>query len=249
MSTFSLLQISLDQTIDRESLEEASIAVPSVARADCAGMQRDLFGIVISGLPLEEAIAFQGALRSRGFETELVEDDEMPKLHEAFAIQRINFKEATLVFVDTMGREQSRPRQELVFIAGGFLTQRKTKTEWKMGTRSVGSNGGSFDVPSPEKHRKEEAVPEFRLDFFFSAPPFRLRASVSAESMMFFHDRPLRLRDTALLLGAMMDVRELLPSERVGSGLKRTDTKNAYPSLRCYEEEIRWHFHQLKSRT
>lgn len=245
MSTFSLLQISLDQTIDLESLEEASVTVSSVARADCPAIQRDLFGIVISGLPLEEATTFQGALRSRGFETKIVADHEITVLHEAFTIQRINFKEDTLIFTDTMGREHSRLREELIFVAGGFLTQRKTRTEWKMGTQHVSRP----NIPMPEKERKEEAVPEFRLDFFFSSPPFRLRASVSAESMMFFHDRPLRLRDTALLFGAMMDLRELLPAERVGSGLKRTDTKNAYPSLRSYEEEIRWHFHQLKSRS
>jgi hypothetical protein len=245
MSTYSLLQISLDQTIDREALEEASAAVASVARADCAAIQRDLFGIVISGLPLEEAAAFQEALRSRGFETKVEADDEIPALHEAFTVQRINFKEDALVFTDTMGREQSRPREELIFVAGGFLTQRKTRTEWKMGTRHISRP----NIPVPEKQHKDENIPEFRLDFFFSSSPDRLRASVSAESMMFFHDRPVRLRDTALLLGAVMDVRELLPTERVGSGLKRADTKNVYPSLRSYEEEARWHFHQLKSRS
>ena len=65
---------------------------------------------------------------------------------------------------------------------------------------------------------------------------------------MFFHGRPLRLRDTALLLGAMMDLRELLPPERVAAGLKRSDTQTAYPSLKRYEEEIRWHFHRLTPR-
>jgi hypothetical protein len=249
MSTFSLLQTSLDQTIDRESLEMASMAVPSVARADCAGMQRDLFGIVVSGLPFEEATTFQAALRRQRFETEVLADHEIPVLPEPFTIQRINLKEGVLVFADTMGREQSRPSEQLVFVAGGFLKQRKTKTEWKMGVRTIGSPKGSLDIPTPEKQRVEENVPEFRLDFFFSSSPHRLRATVSAESMMFFHDRPLRLRDTALLLGAMMDLRELLPSERVGSGLKRSDTENVYPSLHAYEEEIRWHFHQLKSRS
>jgi hypothetical protein len=46
METFSLLQTSLDQTIDRQSMEEASVAVRSVARADCAKLQRELFGIL-----------------------------------------------------------------------------------------------------------------------------------------------------------------------------------------------------------
>jgi hypothetical protein len=52
MATFSLLQLSLDQTIARESLEEASAVLPSVALADCALLQRDLFGIMVSNLPV-----------------------------------------------------------------------------------------------------------------------------------------------------------------------------------------------------
>ena len=248
MSTFSLLQVSLDQTIDLDSLEEASDSAPSVARADCAYMQRNLFGIVVSGLPFEEAGAFQLALKQRGFATEVVADHELPVLHEPFTVQRIILKKDALVFTDTMGREQSRPIEDLVFLAGGFMTQCKTKSEWKMGIRHISTSEGSLDLPTPEKQRKQVDVPEFRLDFFFWSSPNRLRASVSAESMMFFHDRPLRLRDTVLLLGAMLDLQELLPPERVGSGLKRTDAKNFYPSLRSYEEEIRWHFQRLKSR-
>lgn len=239
MSTYSLLQVSLDQTIDRESLEEASVVVPSVARADCAHLQRDLFGIVVSNLPLEEAKAFQAELKRRGFPTDVVADDELPVLHEPFTIQRIETGEKALVFTDSMGREQTRTLDDLVFVAGGFLTQSKMKSVLVM------ERGPQVRHPQLEQRHCFNDVPEFRLDFFFCSAPNRLRASVSAESMMFFQGRPLRLRDTALLLGAMMDLQELLPPERVGAGLRRSDTKTFYPSLRSYEEEIRWHFHRL----
>ena len=250
MSTFSLLQISLDQNIGRESLEEASDSITSVARADCAAMQRNLFGILVSGLPLEEATAFQAALLSHDFPTEVVADGDIPVLHEAFTVQRIAFTKDALSFIDTIGRVTVRPMEDLVFAAGGFLTRSVTKStsvvRSRLGGRQSTTNAGVYDAP--ERIYRQEDLPEFRLDLFFSIPPHRLRASVSAESMMFFRDRPVRLRDTALLLGAMMDVNELLPADRVGSGLKRTDTKNFYPSLHSYEEEIRWHFHRLKSR-
>lgn len=78
MTTYSLLQVSLEQTIDRESLEMASDVVPSLARADCAHLQRDFFGIVVSNLPLQEATAFQAELKRRGFPTDLVADHELP---------------------------------------------------------------------------------------------------------------------------------------------------------------------------
>lgn len=246
MSGYSLLQVSLDQTISREALEEASDAVPSIARADCEFMQRDLFGIVVSGLPLEEANAFQLALKQRGFPTEVVADQEIPVLHEPFTIQRVGLKKDVVAFTDTMGRLQTRPLEDLVFVAGGFLTQTKSKSVLVM--ESDSARGPQARQPRLEQQHRFEEVPEFRLDFFFWSAPNRLRASVSAESVMFFHERPLRLRDSVLLSGAMMDLQELLPPERLGSGLKRTDTNNFYPSLRSYEEEIRWHFHRLKSR-
>ncbi len=244
MPSYSLLQVSLDQTIDRESLEEASNTVNSIARADCAVMQRDLFGILRSGLTMDDAKAFQAALKRFQFQTDIVADEEIPVLHEAFTIQRIDLMKDKLVFTDMMGREQVRPIEDLVFVAGGFLTHGKVKSFFAEG--SIGSLELRTQHSHVERRYAEEIVPEFRLDFFFWSSPNRLRASVSSESMMFFRERPLRLRDTALLLGAMMDLAELLPGERVGSGLKRKDTKNFYPSLRSYEEEIRWHFYRLK---
>lgn len=248
MSTYGLLQVSLDQTITRESLEEASDAVKSVARADCAAMQRDLFGILVSNLPLDEAQAFQAELKRRGFPTDVVADDELPVLHEPFTIQRIDIHKESLTFTDTMGREQTRAIADLVFIAGGFLTQSKMKSVMVMESSSPARLHAFQDPAHLEKLHRVQDVPEFRLDFFFWSAPNRLRASVSADSLMFFRGRPVRLRDTALLLGAMMDLRELLPPERIGEGLKRSDTKTAYPSLKSYEEEIRWHFYRLTSR-
>lgn len=246
MSNFSLLQTSLDQTIDRETLEEASAAVPSVVRADCAFIQRDLFGIVVSGLSFEDAKVFQLALKRRGFETEVVADRDIPALPEPFTIQRVALKEDALVFTDTMGREQSRALQDLVLVTGGFITQSRLKSVLVMESNSPERPYELHHVARLEQRQRFQEGPEFRLDFFFRTAPVRLRASVSAESILFFHERPIRLRDTALLLGAMMDLQELLPAERVGEGLKRGDTQIYYPSLHSYEEEIRWHFYRLK---
>lgn len=248
MATYSLLQVSLDQTVTRESLEEASDVIPSLTRADCVHLQRDLFGIVISNLSLEEATAFQAELKRRDFPTDLVADHELPVLHEPFTIQRIEIKGQALLFTDSMGREQVRTLDDLVFVAGGFLTREKMKVEKSVRLETKQSSEGTFNGFVSHRETTFEKIPEFRLDFFFCAAPNRLRASVSAEGTIFFRSRPLRLRDAALLLGAMMDLVELLPPERVGAGLKRPDTKNYYPSLRSYEEEIRWHFHRLSRR-
>jgi hypothetical protein len=44
MNTYSLLQLSLDQSIDRHAFEDASAVVPSLARVDCAMLHRHLYG-------------------------------------------------------------------------------------------------------------------------------------------------------------------------------------------------------------
>ncbi len=246
MTTFSLLQTSLRQSISREALEAAAADVPSVALADCAGIQRNLFGIVVSGLPLDEATTFQSALKRHQFSTELVEDSALPVLHDPFTVQRVEISESSLIFTDTMGRSQSRPLDELVFVAGGFLTRERLKTMTVLESGNPRGPRDSQHHARLETVHRVEPLQEFRLDFFFSSAPHRLRAVVSSENTLFFHERPLRLRDTVLLLGAMMDLVELLPPDRTGEGLKQSATTTYYPSLRSYEEEIRWHFHGFR---
>ena len=131
MDTCSLLQVSLAQTTARESLEDASVVVRSVARGDCARLQRELFGILISGLAKEEATTFQAELKRRNFPTEVVADQDLPQLYEPFKVQRFEVKGEVLLFTDAMGRSQTRPLTDLVFLAGGFLQALKLKSDWE----------------------------------------------------------------------------------------------------------------------
>jgi hypothetical protein len=237
----------LDQEIPLGALEAAADVAESIVRADVAALHRDLFGIIVSSLSLAEAIAIQAVLKQHGCSTEIVADDELPVLHEPFTVQRIDFGKDELLFTDMMGREQRRPLADLVFAAGGFMleTQSRSKIDSAPGIFHPRTSSGEWQPPTAMREYSMEEISAFRLDFFFIDSPNRLRASVSAESMMFFRSRPVRLRDTALLLGAMMDLQALLPPDRLGSGLLRPDTATFFPSKRSYEEEIRWKFHQL----
>jgi hypothetical protein len=245
-ATYSVLQSSLDQAIPLAALEEAADVAASIVRTDMLALHRDLFGIIISSLPPAEAHAVQATLMRHGFPTEIVADDDLPLLHEPFTIQRIDLRKDELLFTDMMGCEHCRPLTDLVFAAGGFLDETKLKTKLAQPPRwfETRSSSGELANRSQRQHSLDE-VRTFRLDFFFHTAPNRLRAAVSADSTIFFQGRPVRLRDTALLLGAMMDLRQLLPRERLNLGLLLTETNLVYPSRKSYEEEIRWHFHQL----
>ena len=246
MSTYSLLQVSLAQAIARESLEDASVVVRSVARGDCAKLQRELFGILISGLAKDAATTFQAELKHRNFPTELVADEDLPQLHEPFTVQRLEVKGEVLLFTDFMGRIQTRTLTDLVFLAGGFLTQAEIKTDWEVNVRGQTSIRGGAPSIEIEKRRWEEAEPEFRLDFFFWAAPHRLRLALTGSTAIFYQGQPLRLRHPDGLLQMMAELLKLLPRARVNAGLGRHDASPYYPSVSCYEEEIRWHFHRLK---
>jgi hypothetical protein len=170
MSTYSLLQVSLDQRIDRRALEEASTVAGSVARADCARMERDLFGILISGLPLAEASAFQAELRRWDFPTDVVADAALPQLHEPFTVQAVELIGEVLVFADAMGRKQTRPLTDLVFMAGGFVAQ--TGVEFRL---------DFFFWASPNRLRL--AVNEMTM-FFYQGRRIRLRDPAGIHAMI-----------------------------------------------------------------
>ena len=249
MDTYSLLQTSLDQTIDRSSLEEASVAVPSVARADCAKLQRELFGILVSGLTRDEALAFQAELRRHGFPTDLVADRELPVLHHSSQVQRIERRDEVLLLTDSMGRAQARPITDLVFLAAGFLNRSKFKTEWHQHLDFGSRRDDGMPRLVTEREFKEETELEFRLDFFFWTTPNRLNVSLGKETAIFHQGKQLRLRDT-LGLRALTDIMaRLLPPERRNAYLRDPDSRPLYPGISCYEEEIRWQFHRLKTPT
>lgn len=245
---YSLLQNSLTQTLDRATLEEASTVVRSVARADCAKLQRELFGILVSGLPLDEATAFQAELKHLGFPTTLVADDDLPILHSPFTVQRIERIGEILNFTDALGRIQTRPLTELVFLGGGFLKTLEMEVQRTTRLEMNSSSQGSYPVPVTHRETHLRSAPRFILDFFFSQDPHRLQVILKPDNVMFYQGAPLRLKHPQEIVTAMAELRKLLPPDRLSSALFRNDPTPAYPNLPSYEEEIRWKFHQLMGR-
>lgn len=247
MYTFSLLQLSLDQKIDRRDLEDASLSVTSVSRPDCAMLHRQLYGIVVSNLPENEAMAFQAELLQRDFPTILVPDSELPLLPDSFQIQRIELRDENLVFTDSIGRSRIRPVAELEFLAAGVVSRLHFKSVWNQHLDfGIESTGAARLVTEHEMY--EESEMEFRLDFFFNTSPERQHASACAVSTICYQDTLLRLPDTDGLRGLATDMGRLLPAERLSSYFRNPASHPAYRTLRNYQNEIRWHLHGLETR-
>lgn len=247
MPTYSLLQESLDQVIGLEALEEASDSIRSIVRADCAAMRRDFYGVVVAGLPHQEAFAFQSALARRGYGTKVVDDAEVPVLHQAMRVQRADLADGKLSFTSAMGRTEVREVKELVFVAAGFIQDQRWVTKGEMIWEPVRFSRDGLHVDL--KYDREEGVgvfPMFQMDFFFWSMPNRVQVTVTENSVGFFQGELLRLKKPEGMVALMRKVAMLMLRERMNTGMDRGDSSAGYPSVHAYEEEIRWHFHRLK---
>lgn len=244
MSTFSLLLRSLDQTLDRSALEDASVAVRSMARADAARLLREMNGILVSRLEWADATAFQQALLDRSFPTDIVADAEIPSLHQGFQIQSVTIREEVMLLTDSMGRERVKPISELVFIASGFVNRLDMRTETHQFLDFSGPRGGAPSVVT-ERELVEENKTLFRIDFFFWTDPHRIQLLLGEDTTVFHQGRPVRLRDSGSLQTLVTAMSALLPPERLGMD-PGAPVRRIHPNLRSYENGIRWHFHRLK---
>lgn len=243
---YALLQLTLDQRIERSSLEEASVVVPSVARADCARLHKELFGIVVGGLEQAEARAFQQALAQRGFPTELVEESELPRLPEPRRIFHLQLGPAGLASEDVYGGTELVPWPDLVFAAGGFLTAQRWRPqrvmEWQIGLGPGGSMVRQLGFGTEQRLQK---VPEFRLDFLFGGGR-RRQLVLREQTVARINGQPVQLRDRETLEGVLR-LLQALPATRTNTGIRRVGAAElfSYPSEQAFEEEIVWSLYRL----
>ncbi len=245
--TYALLQQSLDQTISRAEMEEASVAVPSVARADCAVLQRELFGVVVSGLERADALAFQAALRVRGFPTDVVADDELPVLAEPVRGLAVRVEPEAVVNTDMYGHEQRYARDETVFLAGGFVKDWVNRSEEKLKPKLVGRGKSASVELVTERQRTLVAAEEFRLELFIGHEPWRIQWALAEKSILRANGRAYQLRDRWELGELLRGLRDFVPEERMNRGIRDAGIAEpmVYPSGRAFEEEIVWRFYQL----
>jgi hypothetical protein len=245
---YALLHLSLDQAIRREDLEEASVVAPSVARADCALLHRELFGIVVRNLEHEEALALQAALRARNFPTEVVEQSALPVLPPPKRSQTLELTEAGVVVTDVYGDDQLYAKEQFVFAAAGHVLRLANRPFQKLETvqRYVGQGHfrQTFEMVTD---RRLEDVPEFRVELFFSREPYRLQWILDGDGVLRANAEIFRLRERQELNVLLAALGHCLPSDRVNLGIRRGTASEelVYPSVRAFEEEIVWSFYRL----
>jgi hypothetical protein len=242
---FSLLLHSLDPKPERKALEEITVNVPCVARADAAGILRSWFGIVSSDLSYEDAKAFQVGLRSLGCETDIVPDGDVPALHPDFRCHLIELTAESIILTNAMNRRQERRTDEFVFAAAGLFQRERPVSDFEIQTEVRYMQGGAYTSQVPKRVTKSVEKGYFRIDLFFAQEPHRISLEMDRESVITYGGRPLRMKNRTELTVLLADLGSLLPPERMNRGLRELSTEALYPSLQTYEEEIRWAFYRL----
>ena len=242
---YSLLLHSLDPKPTRQELEEISVKVPGVARADCAYIAKDWFGIVSSNLDLNDALAFQAGLRTIGYETDVVADKEVPALHEDFRCQRIALEGGGIALQTSMGRRYRKEKSELVFIAAAAVDTEKLSSKTELKTEMRHSGRGSHPVFVTERSFEMEEKKIFRIDLFFTNAPHRISLETGEESVIFYGERLIRLKNATEITVLMVDLQSLVPPDRMNRSLRELSVVPPYPTMHAYEEELRWAFYRL----
>jgi len=243
--TYSLILRSLEPKLTRQELEEISTKVPSVARADCAYIARDWFGIISSSLELDDAREFQAGLRAKGCETDVVADNEIPALHEDFRCQRITLEDGGITLRTSMGRRYRKEKSDLVFIAAAGIDTEKLSSKTELKTEMRHSHHGSYPALVTQRSLKMEEKKIFRIDLFFTNAPHRISLETSEESVIFYGERLIRLKNTTEITVLMIDLQALVPPERTNQSLRELSVNPPYPTMHAYEEELRWAFYHL----
>jgi hypothetical protein len=243
--TYSLVLRSLEPRLSRQELEEISVKVPGVARADCAFIAKDWFGIISSNLVLSDALKFQAGLRAKGCEIDVVADHEIPALHHDFRCQRIDLTGDEIILSTSMGKRYPRKRSDLVFASAGLLDQEKAGRTTEMQTEVRFTDSGAYTAQVRKSVMKFEEKRFFRIDLFFGSEPHRISLEIDKQSVCFYGERHIRIRNTLDITILMVDLQSLLPPERMNRSLRELSTSHVYPSMHAYEEELRWAFYRL----
>ena len=246
---YAVLQTSLEQPIDRETLEEAIMATEGLAKPDCARLQKESFGIVARGLSQDDAIALQAALQARNVPTEVLDESALPALVEPKRGHALKLAQAGVVVVDLYDRETLYEWEHIVFAAGGGLLHLRSIQDQKLKDVYVlGGYGGSSNIQSMivTGHHYENLL-EFRLELFLPVKSPRVQWVLTKDSMIIVNNEHLRLRDGQELAQLLSRLGSALAPEQVNTGIKKVmaGEEFVYPSIHAFEEEIIWSLYQL----
>jgi hypothetical protein len=245
---YAVLQTSLDQPISLEALEAAVMSTQTLAKPDCVRLQRELFGFVAEKLSHNDALGLQAGLRTRGIETEVIDEANLPKPPVPHHPQSFAATAEGVTVTEYTGQGTLFPISTLVFAAGGLVKHLANVPQPKMQWVSKPvADGMTREVVEMVTEREVKQVLEFRIEFYVTQDPFRFQSILDEKSVLRANDQILKLRDRDQLDSLLLNLANMLPPDQVNLGIKKVAAGEdfLYPSLHAFEEEIVWSLFRL----
>lgn len=229
-----------------EALRRAFRHVPGLTALDAQVLGNDAFGILVKDFPLENATAMQGALRSEGIETEIVETARLPAMPPMKQLRRLSCSEAGLELFDPLGRGFVVAWQHVMLLAAGAVKTsefvRKVEMKPKPAS-SYGEDGGSDEGLQPEVNYKEVRAVHLLLEIVMTRAV--LRYSVVADKFDFGYLGQRKTGSIPVDFVAMAtDLAAYAPHAGFNRGMSSLldggGTIFSYPTKNAFLEEITW---------
>jgi hypothetical protein len=240
--TFALLRHSLEPDLPVQALIQATRSVPSIQEADCR-MVFPRAGILFRNLPKQQAIRLRAGLNAQGVPVHLVEESRIAPLPQARRAQALRLEARTLVETDQMGRTHRYPLQRIQWCGAGRLEDAVYREHEHMKTRIVHTMGGHAKMEVyREIERGMEELTSLHFDVLLSMEPWRILWTCDEHQRRMLQGRPVGPVDQAPFEEFLRNLRGCIPADRLSPGIRNLDRTPLwiYPSLKTFENEIRW---------
>lgn len=244
---YAIMQNSL-QPPSTIALRNAFRELPSLTDLDAANMAKTAYGIIVRGLPYNQAETLHHALARQGVGTTIVEDQRLPLLPPATQCRRIDCLENSLVIYNHLGQPATRQWREVSMAsAGSVVEEKQKKIEKKRVVRRASSTrfgGIRHDTVTDVSYRTvREPTMVVEIWLLDAAPPLRYRIDGENFSYQYLGSRlqPSRPQNFRLLLADLyrLTAHALHNRGLIGAASPESPLP-AYPSTATYREEVTW---------
>jgi len=237
--TFAVVQHELVGAPSAEALARAFAAVAQLTRADAKPLARDAFGIVTAGMSFADASAVQQVLAVEGFQTEVVDQTDLPALPAPKQLRRAECLETALVVYDALGRPARIAWDKILLIAAGSVGVREfVRTGYETPVTET-----SYLMLSRLPHHAERHTSRLMAEIVLDAEPARYRIGADRFQYAYLGGR-LRPRGADNFVLLVRDLTRLATRASANRGAVAMEQDPpqtfAYPTRHAFEEEMVW---------
>lgn len=227
-----------------DQLKQAFRSVDFLTDVDAHTLGSDAFGILVKNLTADHAASLQGALRTEGVETEIVDQRALPEMPPTKFVGRLDCLPEGLMIYDPLGRGFQLEWGHLMMIASGDVRLTEfTRVQRVRRRPRLDRYGHIQDEPEVEVSTREELKFHLLLELVLTRGVQRFSVTADRFNFIYLGERRTQsIPDNFALL--VQDLIHFAPHAAVNRGAFhiREDARDwfSYPSKNAFHEEIIW---------